>query len=415
MEGPWPKTGELMPRHHRFTASLLLSLLCAPALAVETSLRLTDVAPGAIDGLNGLDAAVLGDALYFVGRPVAGTRALYRYDGVNPPTQVPDSVVPKPIEVVAWNGKLYFSGGPVDNREVWFYDPAGPTVGLAIDVRPGGHGNPQRFAVVGDQLCFAANSTASGFELFCWDGTGPASLFDLAPGEESSFPNLLTTWGTKLAFTALINGVTGLWIYDGTNPPAQVESAASEWFNTPYALTPTAEDLYFSAGGVDFVDRIWRYDGFEPPTRLSTTFRPWGTPGTPRGLLMVTGEDPDAGVDDTELWRLVDGSLRRVAPGVMIGRQESAVDAAGAIALISEIVPGSGELHLLRFCGKGALAPTDAFVASGAAIRSERVVPFAGQLVVSAADAAHGEELWSVTPSALLCDDFETGDAANWP
>ena len=100
MEGPWPKTGELMPRHHRFTASLLLSLLCAPALAVETSLRLTDVAPGAIDGLNGLDAAVLGDALYFVGRPVAGTRALYRYDGVNPPTQVPDSVVPKPIEVL---------------------------------------------------------------------------------------------------------------------------------------------------------------------------------------------------------------------------------------------------------------------------------------------------------------------------
>ena len=48
----------------RRSLSFLLSvLLCTPALLADTALRLTDVAAGEGDGLNGLDAAVLGDAL----------------------------------------------------------------------------------------------------------------------------------------------------------------------------------------------------------------------------------------------------------------------------------------------------------------------------------------------------------------
>jgi len=404
-----------MSHRRRFTRLLLLGLLGAPALLADTALRLTDVAAGAIDGLNGLDAAVLGDALYFVGRPVAGSRALYRYDGVNPPTEVPGSVAQKPIDLVAWNGKLYFQGGASGNREVWSYDPAGPTIELAVDVFPGGHGNSQRFAVVGGRLCFGANSPALGFELFCWDGAGPAELFDLAPGVDGSFPNLLTAWGTKLVFTALTDGQVRLWLYDGTNPPAEVLSDPGEFFNAPYDLTPMADELYFAAGDADFFDRIWRYDGLVAPTRVSTTFRPWGPPGVARGRLMVTGEDATAGVDDPELWRLVAGTFERAAPGVLVADGMSLVDPGTAVAFLGESAPGSGDLQLFRYCGRGALAPTDAFDASGAAVRSERVVPFAGQLVLSAADAAHGEELWSVTPSALLCDDFESGDVASWP
>lgn len=403
-----------MFRDRHVAPYLLVCLLGTPALRADTAVRLTDIDGAATDGLNGLDAAVLGDALYFVGRPVAGNRALYRYDGVNPPTEVPGSLAQKPIDLVAWNGKLYFQGGVSGNREVWSYDPAGPTIELAVDVFPGGHGNSQRFAVVGGQLCFGANSVASGFELFCWDGAGPAELFDLAPGVDGSFPNLLTTWGTKLVFTALTDGQVRPWLYDGTNPPAEVLSDPGEFFSAPYNFTPMADELYFAAGDADFFDRIWRYDGLVAPTRVSTTFRPWGSPGVARGRLMLTGEDATVGVDDPELFRLVAGTFERAAPAVLVANSISLLDSGGAVAFIGESAPGSGDLQLFRYCGSGALAPTDAFDASGAAVRSVRVLPFAGQLLVSAADAAHGEELWSVSPSVLLCDDFESGDAASW-
>lgn len=403
-----------MHEHCRPTHCLLLALLVHAALGADTGVRLTELGPGAADGLAGLDAAVVGDALYFVGRAGAASRALYRYDGVNPPELVPDSADPEPRELVAWNDKLYFQGGASD-RELWVYDPAGPTLALALDVRQGGNGIPQRFAVFGDRLCFGAYSTANGFELFCWDGTNPVQLFDLAPGTDSSFPEQLFSWGTRLVFGAQIGGEQQLWLYDGTNPPAQVDPSPAEPFDWPFGFASIAGDLYFTASDEEFTSRLWRYDGAVPPSRVSLTVSPWGEPGAPRGVLFVSAEEPATGVEDPELFRLVDGQLRRAAPGVTVGAQMSLVDTGGAVAFVGESAPTSGVLLLFRYCGRSSLAPTDAFAASGAAVRSERVVPFAGKLLLSAADAAHGEELWSVTLAHILCDDFETGDAAGWP
>lgn len=402
-----------MMRTRHLKASLLLGLLYTTALGADTAQRLTELGAGTDDGLAGLDAAVVGDDLYFVGAAGAASRALYRYDGVNPPTLIPDSAAPNPVELVAWNGKLYFQGGASD-RELWMYDPAGPTLALALDVRPGGNGVPQRFAVVGDRLCFAAFSAANGFELFCWDGTSPVELFDLVPGTDSSFPDHLAAWGTRLVFGAQIGGEQQLWLYDGTNPPAQVVPAPGEPFDWPFGFVALAGDLYFTASDGDFTSRLWRYDGVAPPSRVSATVSPWGVPGAPRGVLFVSAEDPDAGIEEPELYRLVGGQLRRAAPGVTIGAQMSLVDSGGAPYFIGESAPSSGTLLLFRYCGRSALAPTDALATSGATLASERVVAFAGQLLVSASDAVHGEELWAVTPSALLCDDFETGGTAGW-
>ncbi len=392
---------------------LLLALLLGNGVGADTGVRLTELGPGPGDGLDGLDAAVVGNLLYFVGEWGAASRALYSYDGVNPPVPISGSDQVEPKELVAWNGKLYFQGGASD-RELWMYDPAGPTLALALDVRPGGNGVPQRFAVAGERLCFGAFSTANGFELFCWDGTTPVELFDLAPGAGSSFPEQLFAWGTRLVFGAQIGGEQQLWQYDGTNPPAQVVPAPAEPFDWPFGFTSIAGDLYFTASDEEFASRLWRFDGAAPPSRVSPSVSPWGVPGAPRGVLFVSAEDPDAGVAEPELFRLVAGELRRAGPGITVGAEMSLVDAGGAVAFIGESVPSSGNLHLFRFCGRGSLAPTDAFEASGAAVASERVVAFAGKLLLTASDAAHGEELWSVTPSFLLCDDFETGDTAGW-
>ena len=397
----------------RFAPLFLLSSLWTGALGADTALRLTELGAAAEDGLDGLDAAVVGGELFFVGRAGAASRALYRYDGVNPPTLVPDSAAPNPVELVAWNGKLYFQGG-VSDRELWSYDPAGGAPSLALDVRAGGNGLPQRFAVLGDRLCFGAFSTANGFELFCWDGTTPVELFDLVPGTDSSFPDQLFAWGTRLVFGAQIGGEQQLWLCDGTNSPAQVVPSPGESFDWPFGFASIDGDLYFTASDEGFTSRLWRYDGVAPPSRVSPTVSPWGVPGAPRGVLFVSAEAPDAGVEEPELFRLVAGELRRASPGITVGAEMSLVDAGGAVAFIGESVPASGDLHLFRYCGRGSLAPTDAFETSGAAVASEHVVAFAGKLLLTASDAAHGEELWSVTPSFLLCDDFETGDTAGW-
>lgn len=392
----------------------LLALLAGAPLAADTGTRLTELGAGADDGVDGLDAAVAGAALYFVGRDGAASRALYRYDGVNPPALVPDSTAPAPRGLIGWNGKVYFQGGAGD-RELWVHDPAAGTVELALDVRAGGNGNPQRFALFDGRLCFGAYSTSDGFELFCWDGANPPELFDLAPDGDSSFVEELTAWGPRLAFVAQVGGERALWTYDGFNPPAAVAPAPGEPYDFPCCLAAGGDGaLYFEASESGGTARLWRYDGLTAPTRVSTSFSPWGFPGAPRGRLLVDGEDSDQGVADPELWRLVDGDLERVRPATTLAATTSWAAAGGVVYSVGESVPTSGDLVLFRHCLGADLAPTDAFDAAAAAVVGERALAFAGRVFVSAEDAAHGEELWSVTPSHLFCADFEASDTADW-
>jgi len=406
---------EPMPWRRSLAVPALYLALSAAPLAADLGVRLTELGAGDDDGLQGLDAAVVGDALYFVGRDGAASRALHRYDGVNPPAPIADSAAANPQELVAWNGKLYFRGGAGD-RELWVYDPAGPTLELALDVRPGGNGQPQRFAAFDDRLCFGAFSAANGFELFCWDGATTPDLFDLEPDSGSSFPEELTAWGDRLAFVAQVGGERRLWVHDGVNPPAAVAGAPGDDYEFPGGVAVGADAaLYFEAqpagGGAV---RLWRYDGLAAPTPVSTSFSPWGFAGAPRGRLLVSGEDPDAGVEVPELWRLGDGGLERVAPGIAVGSAAAPVAAGGVVYFPGESVPASGNFVLFRLCSGAAFAPSDALTASGAALVSERAVAFRDRILVTAVDATHGEELWEVTPSHLFCADFEAGDAADW-
>ncbi len=405
--------------HHRALRSTLTAAtlaLCGLApTAADQIARLTDIGPGTASGLAGLDAAVLDGVVYFVGRPDSEGNALYRWNGVDPPELIPDSQESNPDELIAFGGKLYFQGGPSDDREVWVYDPDGPTVEEALDVRIGGSGVPQRFAVAGSKLCFGAFSGTPGFELFCWDGVSTPDLFDLAPGGGSSFPRDLVAWGDRLVFTAKPQDDELVFVYDGVDTPQAVAAAPGQPFDYPCCYSVVGDDLTFQAEGADEQFQIWRYDGVAPPAPLSTTLEPWGYQGAFRGRVVVDGADPGAGVSTPELWRATTLGLARVDPGAVVVGGEGHVTVGGALYFFAYPTTNSNDGMLFKFCGAGPVAPAHALFASHEVeVESPRPLAFDGRVLFSARSAGFGQELWALSPSHLFCDDFEAGDASGW-
>lgn len=395
-------------------AGLLISVAllgAASPLAADSATRLTDLVAGSEDGIPGLQAAVVGGDLYFVGLPGP---SLYRYDGVNAPTFVPGSDLAQPGELIAWNGKLYFQGG-VSDRELWVYDPAGPTLEEVLDVRPSSNGGPQRFAVFAGRLCFAAFSESNGFELFCWDGIGPPELLDIAPGSASSYPEELTVSGAVLYFVARPAGSPRVLRYDGVDPPEVVAADPGEPYDFPCCLASAQGALFFEAEDAGGNARLWRFDDLAPPTRVSTTFEPWGYLGVYRDRLVVDGEDATAGVTEPELWRLVGGALERVHPGASAVSTEGHRTARNGLYFFGYPSTGSNSGEIYRYCGAGpvGIASGD-FAAAGATPTSERPIVFQDRIYVAADQEATGEELWVIEPSHLFCDDLETGDTSSW-
>ena len=389
-----------------------LALVGAAApLVADSATRLTDLVAGASDGIPGLDAAVVGADLYFVGLPGP---SLYRYDGVNPPTMVPGSDLAEPSDLVEWNGRLYFQGGASD-RELWVYDPAGPTLEEVLDVRPSSNGGPQRFAVFAGRLCFAAFSESNGFELFCWDGVTPPELLDIAPGSGGSYPEELTVLGSALYFVARPAGFPLVLRYDGVDPPEVVAAAPGETYEIPCCLAVAESSLFFEAEDSGGSTRLWRHDGVAAPTRVSATFEPWGYLGVFRDRLMVDGEDASAGVVQPELWRVVAGQLERVRPGAVVVSTEGHRTARTGLYFFGYPSTGSNTGEIYRYCGAGPVGVASGdFASAGATPTSERPIVFQDRIYVAADQPETGEELWVVEPSHLFCDDLETGDTSSW-
>lgn len=397
---------------------LLLAFPLAPPapLRADTAVRLTDLEPGDEDGLNGLDAAVVSGALYFVGRNGAGQEGLYRYDGTNPPALLADSVAARPRELTAWQGKLYFQGGPSNDRELWRYDPVGATFVEALDLRPTGNGNPQRFAAPPGLLCFSAFTDNFGFEPHCWDGTNPPTVLDLTPGASSSAPLYLTPWNGALALVNETDAEGLVLTWDGSGAAEPIDPGPGEPYSNACCLSAIGTELYFQAQDGSSFYRIFGHAESGSPARVSTTFEPGGFIGSFRGQMVTDGEDPALGVLSPELWRRVAGALRRVRPGDAVAGTDGHVEVAGASYFTGYPSLASDDRDLYKYCGAGPVGlATPAFAGDAASVVGDRAVGFLGRVYVSATDGLFGEELWEITPDHLFCDDFETGGTSSWP
>jgi hypothetical protein len=401
-------------RTRRIALALALELLAAATvLSADTLTRITDLRPGDDDGLPGLAAAVAGGQLYFVGRTASAGTALWRYDGVSAPVLVPDSDPLDPVGLAAWNGELYFQGGPSGDRELWRFDPVGGTLAEAVDVRSDGNALPVELAPRGDRICFAAFLDGAQRELVCWDGDGPAEIHDLEPGPDSSYPTGLVATGARLAFVARSAGEDRLWILDGDQAPLALEPEPGEPYSSPCCAVPLGAQTFFGALDGDSVSRLWRHDGgAAAPTRVSPTFEAGGYPALFRGRVVVGGTDGTPGATE-ELWRRGASGFRRLAPGLAAEQADGAALMREALFLRAYV--GGDDLYALyRYCGGGrAVVLSDPF-AGDPSITSSRPIAFGGRLFVSAVDETHGEELWAFASSHVFCDDFESGDDAWW-
>ena len=396
-----------------FTCAGALAPLLAAGAGADVLTRITDLRPGADDGLDGLAAAVLDGQLWFVGRPPGGGSALWRYDGVNPPTMVPGSDAADPAGLVAWNGKLYFGGGPNSDRELWVHDPVGGTVAEAVDVRASGNAVVEDIEAFGAWLCFAAFGDTTGRELFCWDGSGPADAVELNPGAGDSYPSELHATASRLYVVAQIDGDVRLWSWNGADPPSLIAAAPSGEYDWPCCLASAGGETYFEAFDSDFFGRLWRHDGVNPPEPVSADLEPDGWTGVYRNRLVLGATNPPGGAPEAELWRLAPAGLARLSPG-------TPVESADALAVVRDglfargFVAAGTATALYRYCGAGdVVALTDPFGGSDPEPAGERAIAFAGRLFFAAEDAA-GQELWAFDSSHLFCDDFESGDTSWW-
>ena len=398
------------PQPFSTAIGLLLILSAAgPAQAADVLTRITDIGPGTQDGLNDLDGAVLGGFLYFVTQPGTGTN-LYRTDGSGTPVPVPNVDAVDPGEVIAWNGKLYFGGG--EDREVWEYDPADDSVAEVVEIRTTGNTVPQRFAATPDRLCFAGFTDTLGFEYHCWDGVAPAITYDLEPGVTDSFPDYLVADGDRIAFVGRSGGANVVYLQDGNSLPEPVPVAPGQGYDSPCCLGFADGVLYFDGSDINNgAQRLYRYDGLSPASHVSETFIFDGVPAALRNQLLVAGRDPSIGVTQSELFRLSGTTLRRVAPGSIVGTAIDPVEHDGALFLQS----WNGTEVLLRYCGAGDVTQLPLTVGGETAVPVEGPgISFAGRYYVAADSAIAGTELWALDSAHRHCDGFETANTTAW-
>ncbi|TQF17390.1 hypothetical protein FJV41_03650 [Myxococcus llanfairpwllgwyngyllgogerychwyrndrobwllllantysiliogogogochensis] len=181
-------------------------------------------------------------------------------------------------ELAGVDGKLLFGASPhmaIEDMELWRSDgtPAGTT--RVEDIRPGPEGSyPEHFAVLGNQLFFAANDGVYGVEPWDSDGTEQRTrLFgDLEAGAGSSFPSELTTLEDLLFFGASIrNRGAEPWVGDGVriSTVSLTEIAPGPLSSNPRNFTRSQDHAFFTAEDNSGVRRLYalliRPDGGCPP------------------------------------------------------------------------------------------------------------------------------------------------------
>ena len=265
------------------------------------------------------DLTVLDDKLYFAAdgpelteyRYTTG-RELWAYDpSTGTATEVADIVTGRdsssPDELVALNGKLYFTTNDATDSELWEYDPNTGIASEVADINAGaGESSPDYLVALNGKLYFSADDGTDS-ELWEYDpNTGIASeVADINAGAGSSSPYALSAGYGKLYFGAKDNGTDHkFWVYnplDGSTSEIDVNGRLGSY------ITALDGKLYFSLYfnpdyGTDH--ELWVYDPANGSTSRasSMSFERIGEITAFNGNLYFRGDDGTDRETDHELW-----------------------------------------------------------------------------------------------------------------
>lgn len=183
--------------------------------------RVTDLAPGSGSAFNNdlnADMLVWRGLLYFVADDGTGDRELYSYDGVAPPLKISDSPGDAVADKMVRAGRyLYFAHGTSDVGGVdvlWRYDGVNPpeVISETLDLQ----GDLASFAGSVYMWAFeTAPGSETSTEMWGYDGV---TLWRVAPGVGTGLG--LPSWQVYAGALYFLNN-SSLYRYDGSGPPVK--------------------------------------------------------------------------------------------------------------------------------------------------------------------------------------------------
>jgi ELWxxDGT repeat protein len=243
------------------------------------------------------DYKIFNDNLYFSGEDVNGNKALWKYDGVNPPIDITQAIPPnlksQSIYIIPINNRLFFS----QDKLLWTYN--NDSVSLVSDnFGP----NPTKIGELSNRFYYCINDPLYGTEIWSFDGTSPPSIISdinktlIVPEslkmkgvdnkiyftftdsaqkyveyDSASFKTLSSGFNPNSVYNLLkyngnsyYNRATGrisasLFKFDGTTETAISSSCGSG------GLTVFNNALYY---GINY-EGLYKYDGINPSAKVA--------------------------------------------------------------------------------------------------------------------------------------------------
>ena len=207
-----------------------------------------------------------------------------------------------PDYFIIYNDTLYFQANGGFGIQLWKYDG---TNASQVYNNVNGLIDPKGFCVYDSLLIFQANTSASGNELWQFDGNTMVMLLDIYPGYLSSNPKFLTVYEDTLYFQA-DNGTNGneLWKYNGDTVTLALDINPGVNNSVPSDLVVMDGYLYFHGYSPGIGEELWKYDGIiNTPIQID----PSPSSSDPEELTVLNGNlllfTADDGITGRELWR----------------------------------------------------------------------------------------------------------------
>ncbi|MCK5424893.1 MAG: hypothetical protein KAI89_05940, partial [Emcibacter sp.] len=211
-----------------------------------------------------------GSTYFYVIPPGESSVRLYKFDGTNvsPASDTEASPTLGGNTLFVFDGKLYFNSfNSFTGSQAWSFDGTNYAEfdfnGLSSSIS-----NPALFN--GNMIFSGSGASGEGVEFWVYDGTNSPTMFDLNAGSSSSSPRDFTVIGDKLYFSATGAGNDReLWVYDGTNAPTMINVRASG-SASPAILFEFQGDVYFKAWTSFDGNQLFKYNETDGSTQITS-------------------------------------------------------------------------------------------------------------------------------------------------